>query len=70
MASSERVFRLLDTPATITDPVQPKRLDPNGPGEIVFDRVSFRYDQHGPPVLQDVSFRVPGGSTVALVGHT
>jgi ATP-binding cassette subfamily B protein len=70
MASSERVFRLLDTPVSVADPVRPKVLDPNGPGEIVFDRVSFRYDPAGPLVLRDVSFRVPGGSTVALVGHT
>jgi ATP-binding cassette subfamily B protein len=70
MASSERVFRLLDTPVAVADPASPKALDASGPGEIVFDRVSFRYDPNGPWVLKDVSFRVPGGSTVALVGHT
>src|SRR5262249_34402086 len=44
MASSERVFRLLDTPVAVADPARPVPLEANGTGEIVFDRVSFRYD--------------------------
>ena len=35
--------------------------------EIVFDRVSFRYG-NGDPVLSDVSFTLPKGKVVALVG--
>jgi ATP-binding cassette subfamily B protein len=69
MASSERIFRLLDTPVTVPDPAHPARL-PDGPGEVIFERVSFRYSEGGPWVLRDVSFRVAAGSTVALVGHT
>jgi ATP-binding cassette, subfamily B, beta-glucan exporter len=38
-------------------------------GEVVFDRVSFAYPG-GPNVLTDVSFSVPKGQSVALVGHT
>ncbi|RME00251.1 MAG: ATP-binding cassette domain-containing protein, partial [Deltaproteobacteria bacterium] len=38
--------------------------------EIVFDRVSFRYKERGPDVLQDVSFVVRPGEVVALVGAT
>ncbi|HVP42791.1 MAG TPA: ABC transporter ATP-binding protein, partial [Terriglobales bacterium] len=41
MASSERVFKLLDTPIEITSPVQPKKAD--GPGRIEFDHVWFAY---------------------------
>jgi ATP-binding cassette subfamily B protein len=41
MASSERVFKLLDTPAEIVSPAQPKV--PDGPGRIEFDRVWFAY---------------------------
>jgi ABC-type multidrug transport system fused ATPase/permease subunit len=40
-----------------------------GAAELRFDRVSFAYGD-GPPVLQDVSFEVPAGRTVALVGPT
>jgi subfamily B ATP-binding cassette protein MsbA len=38
-------------------------------GDIVFEHVNFAYDE-GKPVLQDVSFRAPAGSTTALVGSS
>src|SRR6266446_7034790 len=41
MAASERVFKLLDTPAEITSPATTKR--PTGPGRIEFDHVWFAY---------------------------
>jgi ATP-binding cassette subfamily B protein len=41
MASSERIFKLLDTPAEITSPAVPKT--PEGPGRIEFDHVWFAY---------------------------
>ncbi|BEL08977.1 ABC transporter ATP-binding protein [Actinoplanes sichuanensis] len=40
-----------------------------GPAELRFDRVDYRYAD-GPPVLTDVTFSVPAGTTVALVGAT
>src|SRR5439155_19475361 len=40
-----------------------------GPGEIVFENVSFGYAPEK-PVLHDVNFRIKGGSIVALVGPT
>ncbi|WP_373871030.1 ABC transporter ATP-binding protein [Actinoplanes philippinensis] len=40
-----------------------------GPAELRFDRVDYRYAD-GPPVLSDVTFSVPAGTTVALVGAT
>ncbi|MGH8168128.1 MAG: ATP-binding cassette domain-containing protein, partial [Woeseiaceae bacterium] len=43
------------------------RCLPPGPGELVFDAVSFSYSQER-PILHDVSFTVPAGMTVALVG--
>jgi ATP-binding cassette subfamily B protein len=41
MASSERIFKLLDTPAEIVTPISPKA--PDGPGRIEFDHVWFAY---------------------------
>lgn len=39
-------------------------------GAITFDRVSFTYPDTGIEALSDVSFHVPAGSTLAIVGHT
>ncbi len=70
MASSERVFRLLDTPVAPAGPAVPVHLPSPGRGEVAFEGVWFRYDPTGPWILEDVSFRASSGSTVALVGHT
>jgi ATP-binding cassette subfamily B multidrug efflux pump len=74
MASSERVFRLLDTEIAITDPAHPRSLPHPTRGAIEFRNVWFAYgtdDQGGPNwVLKDVSFRIAPGSKVAIVGHT
>ncbi|MEW6732603.1 MAG: ABC transporter ATP-binding protein [Acidobacteriota bacterium] len=68
MASSERVFKMLDTPVTITSPAQPRRLA-RVRGEVEFRNVWFAY-QDEDWVLKDVSFRIASGESVALVGHT
>ncbi|MHC4606562.1 MAG: ABC transporter ATP-binding protein, partial [Planctomycetota bacterium] len=67
MASSERVFSVLDTPLEIEAPAEP--ADPPRRGEIEFQNVSFSYDGKT-PVLKDVSFRIRPGEKVALVGYT
>jgi ATP-binding cassette subfamily B protein len=62
----EAMFRLLRVEAEVQDkPGAPDLVVSRG--EIVFDRVSFRYDRRR-PILQDVSFRVPPGCVVAIVG--
>ena len=68
MASSERVFRLLDTPATIADPAKPVELAAVR-GEVRFDNVSFAYNE-GEWVLRDVNFTISAGESVAIVGAT
>jgi ATP-binding cassette subfamily B protein len=68
MASSERIFRLLDTPATIVSPegaYSPEAVQ----GDIELDDVWFSYKE-GEPVLRGVSFRLRPGETLAVVGHT
>jgi ATP-binding cassette subfamily B protein len=73
MASSERIFRLLDEPITITSPADPARLEAPR-GEIEFRHVWFAYTGAEPReedwVLRDVSFHVAPGETAAIVGHT
>jgi ABC-type multidrug transport system fused ATPase/permease subunit len=68
MASSERIFALLDTPPEVADrpgaPVLPRFHD-----RIQFDHVTFGYTAER-PVLHDVCLNIPAGATVALVGPT
>jgi ATP-binding cassette, subfamily B, multidrug efflux pump len=68
MASSERIFRLLDTPPAIVSPPHPYAPQ-TVRGDIEFDRIRFSY-KAGEPVLEGVSFRVRPGETMAVVGHT
>jgi ATP-binding cassette subfamily B protein len=74
MAASERIFKLLDEPLTITsDPNAARLVNPRG--EIEFRNVWFSYKNVPEPsdedwVLRDVSFRIPPGENFAIVGHT
>jgi ATP-binding cassette subfamily B protein len=84
MASSERIFKLLDEPVSIQSPPAHGRGEPparRGPkaeagnrGAITFDQVWFAYGKtaDGEPdyVLQDVSFEVAPGERVGIVGAT
>lgn len=66
-ASAERIFDVLDTQPKITAPaVSPRQ---SFEGHIRFEQVSFSYDGKT-PVLEDVSFEIAPGRTVALVGAT
>ncbi|MGH9352298.1 MAG: ABC transporter ATP-binding protein [Terriglobia bacterium] len=68
MASSERIFRLLDTPVTVEDPEKPLPL-PAVKGRVEFRDVSFAYLDHH-LVTENVSLTIEPGETVAVVGHT
>ncbi len=75
MASSERVFKLLDDRTIIEDPPEPVDL-PAVRGNIEFRNVWFAYnprpDAEGKVdwILKDVSFAINAGETAAFVGHT
>jgi ATP-binding cassette subfamily B protein len=68
MASGQRIFEVLDVPVAVRDADDAVPLDDND-GSIVFEDVDFGYEPHR-PILNDVSFRVAPGETVALVGPT
>ncbi|MBI2001556.1 MAG: ABC transporter ATP-binding protein, partial [candidate division NC10 bacterium] len=68
MASSERIFRLLDEPAKVTVPSMP-RQPRAARGAIEFEDVWLSY-LPGEPVLRGISFRVEPGEKIALVGPT
>lgn len=68
MASSERIFMILDTPVEPDEGLV--RIDSsNLAGDIEFKNVWFSYNE-GEWILKDVSFKVPAGNTVAIVGAT
>jgi ATP-binding cassette, subfamily B, multidrug efflux pump len=68
MASGQRIFEVMDVPVDIQDrpdAIELKEID----GSIEFRNVTFGY-LPGQPVLNDISFRVEPGETVAIVGPT
>ena len=68
LAGAERVLVILDSPCEIQDAPDAQELT-NVQGDLVFDHVSFAYEE-GIPVLQDVSFHCEPGKMLALVGPT
>ena len=69
MASSERIFGLLDTPVEIVSPPADETRTPLGRGVIAFEQVWFAYREKD-YVLRDVSFTVDPGEHVGIVGAT
>ena len=68
IVSARRLYEVLHAPATVPEKADAQPL-PSGPGDVAFENVSFGYDP-AKPVLKDISFRVKGGSVVAIVGPT
>lgn len=68
ISGAERIFDILDTKPEIADDDKVTQL-PEIQGEVLFDHVSFAYDEET-KVLNDVSFHIKPGETIALVGPT
>ncbi len=68
IAGAERIFEILDTPPAIADGEGVEEM-PDIRGEVRFEHVTFSYDEHV-KVLNDVSFTIKPGETIALVGPT
>jgi ATP-binding cassette subfamily B protein len=68
VAYLERIFETLDEPVTIKDAPGAKALPPVR-GGVTFDNVTFAYDE-GNTILENLSFDVKPGESVALVGPT
>ena len=69
MASSERIFGLMDTQIEVEDPPEAYEL-PAIRGEVRFENVSFNYSDDPTTVLENINLHIPPGETVALVGET
>ena len=69
-ASIERIHALLDTKPDIADSDATDHTLKSIQGQVKFESVSFRYADGLPWALQDISFELPAGSTLAIVGRT
>ena len=68
MASSERIFKLLDNETFVKNPENPVKIE-KVDGKIEFKNVWFAYNDED-YVLKDISFSINPGETIAIVGHT
>ncbi len=68
LVSARRLREVLQAEPTVRTRPDARPLPP-GPGRVRFEQVTFGYDP-ARPVLRDISFDVPGGRTVAIVGPT
>lgn len=69
LASSERIFDILDTKKVVKDPESPVD-QPTVSGHIEFKHVDFSYNPDDETILKDVSFEAKAGETLAIVGAT
>lgn len=65
--SLDRLEEVLEEHNPIDDPAEPKTFSQPVRGELVFNNVSFAYEE-GKPVLKDINIRIPAGQIVGLVG--
>jgi len=68
MASSERIFKLIDTPSNIINPSQPRTFG-KIKGRIEFRNLNFQYEEDN-PVLNDINLQIEAGEKIAIVGAT
>jgi ATP-binding cassette, subfamily B, multidrug efflux pump len=68
MASSERIFKLLDNEEEIRE--APGAMVPVFQHQLRFEDVSFAYEENGRLVVRNLSGEIPKGKRIAVVGHT
>ncbi|KAJ5884728.1 hypothetical protein N7495_009238 [Penicillium taxi] len=68
--SVERIYELLHIEEEFSGSVDPPAAWPAYSSDIIFENVTLRYAPHLDPSLTDVSLRIPGGSTTAIIGRT
>ncbi len=69
-ASMIRLSNLLDEEPSIADSARTDASITELEGALAFEHVTFRYEEDGAPALRDVSFALPAGGTLGVVGRT
>ena len=67
IAAAESIFFIIDTEK---EKDQGTKTVERATGEVVFENVSFQYENSEKPILENISLRLPQGSVTALVGHS
>ncbi len=67
IAAAESIFLVIDTEK---EKDSGSRTVDRASGELVFENVSFAYENSEKPILENISLRLPAGSVTALVGHS
>ncbi len=70
IVSAQRISEVLDTEATILDPIHPITPDVMGLGEVVYKNVGFKFPGAEEDLIHDISFTAEPGSTTAIIGAT
>ena len=71
LALLSRIFGYLDLPIDVPEPVRPGPvLEGAWRGEVVFDKVNYRYPDGDAPALIDIDLRLTPGTSLAIVGET
>lgn len=70
IGAATRVFELLDSVASVREPIHPVQLLQAVRGAVSFEQVSFAYAADLPPVIRDVTLVITPGEVVALVGRS
>nr|MBC7245276.1 ABC transporter ATP-binding protein [Chloroflexota bacterium] len=68
--AANRIAEVLETEVSICDPVEPTPFPEPFEGTIEFRHVSFRYPDAEECVLRDITFTIPAGQTVGIIGTT
>ncbi|RPA58901.1 ABC transporter ATP-binding protein [Aerococcus agrisoli] len=68
--SAQRINEILDTEITIHSPENPVSVNPAEPGKVVFEDVDFKFGNAEANVLDNISFQVGPGQTLAIIGGT
>ncbi len=69
-ASAERIYEVLDQQPDISDNFRTDRSIQKIDGRVTFENVSFQYEANLPYALHNISFDVPAGESLAIVGKT
>lgn len=69
IVSARRLYEVLQAPPSVRERPDAVDLPPDGGGSVRFENVTFGYDPEK-PALKNISFEVPAGATVAIVGPT